>query len=191
MLDFPPPPPRRPRPRTSWLKLGALGCGGLVLLMVAFGVVGQLLFRGHDVAASAQQAADEGAAAGAKTDQHGCIGAAEAYLRRVGAITHAYEGGTYASACLQEARATPGFCDGVPRVNTLTSSTWRESKCRTGPNPIETVTCMEVMERVQRYCAEPDSIRHPSVDTAEWDDGPAADSASAAEEADLAPRGRH
>ena len=155
------------------------------------------MFDAKTVNASLKQAYEQGEAAGDTTDEAECVAAAKAYAGRVGILAHPLEVDRYTQACLHHALPTPHFCAGVPRPFTPSSQPWRNSKCRIGFFSREYMGCSQVMQNVQRYCAEPDSVRYPPSDTllpdsAALDSAEAADTGHAAEApAHRAPGAKH
>jgi len=162
-----------------WLKYSLIGCGGFLLLAV-LGVGGLFWWvsRNADaIGAGMEAVVSEGEAAGAGTDEAGCMEKALAYggsdmraLLRVG---------PFAEACLRSCRSTPGFCDGVPAPNEFRRLiAWQREQCRGSKNP----RCQTVMQAKMQACwsrsggMRGDSIRldSASVDSAAGDTAGAA-----------------
>jgi hypothetical protein len=167
-----------------WLKYSLIGCGGFLLLAV-LGVGGLLWWvsRNADaIGAGMEAVAGEGEAAGAGTDQAGCVEKALAYgggsdvraLLRVG---------PFADACLRACSPTPGFCDGVPAPTEFRRIlSWQREQCRGSKNP----RCQTVMQAKMQACWQRragmsgDSIRPDSASV----DPAAGDTAGAAGDGD-------
>lgn len=180
--NFPPPPPPSPRSpgMAPWLKYSLIGCGGFLLLgILAVGGVWWWVARNADaIGAGMEAVASEGEAAGAGTDQAGCVEKALAYggtdmraLLRVG---------PFAEGCLRACRPTPGFCDGVPAPTEFRRLiTWQREQCRGSSNP----RCQTVMQAKMQACwqraaeMQGDSIRLDSALV----DPPRGDTAAAGE----------
>jgi hypothetical protein len=150
-----------------WLKYSLIGCGGFLLLgILAIGGVWWWVARNADaIGAGMEAVASEGEAAGAGTDQAGCVEKALAYgggsdvraLLRVGPFT---------DACLRACRPTPGFCDGVPAPTEFRRLlAWQREQCRGSKNP----RCQTVMQAKMQACwqrsagTQGDSVRLDSA----------------------------
>ena len=148
---IPPPPPLERSGRRGCLRAGLIGCGMLALLAVIAIVAGTIWWRrnGGELTTRAGEAAREGARAGLVSDEAACV---ETSQRRIGAgasIGDNFAAGSFARACLEYSRETPGFCDNVPPVTSIRrGAEWAQQRCGAG-----NTACQHVSQVVQQYCA--------------------------------------
>jgi hypothetical protein len=147
----PPPPPPPPQKGTGrgCLKVGLIGCGALALLAI-IGIAATAIWwnRNKDeFTASAGAAAREGARYGLASDEAACF---EAARRRIGTdatVAATFGVGTFARACLEYSRETPGFCENVPPPTAIRRSVeWQQQRCGND------AACRNVSQVVQQYC---------------------------------------
>ena len=94
-----------------------------------------------------------GQAAGASTDQQGCLDGALAKLPENTGFSAQLGNNLFLSGCLPAAQPTPGFCDGVPADSEIMQSvTWRLEKCKDRPQT-ESQPCGQLYSEVQKFCS--------------------------------------
>lgn len=153
---YPPPPPSNPPffPQVSGkgcLKFALIGCGVLVILAIlgVFAIGAWWKRSGSDLMERAEAVEEEGRKAGLSTDEAGCMRLAQA--RRGGGMGALVGTSIYLDSCLETSRATPGFCEGVPRpTEPLRSMRWETAQCR-NPNDLR---CRTLVQAKQEYCFE-------------------------------------
>lgn len=149
---FPPPPPPPPR------KSGKSGCLKIflivaaVLLVLGGGCVAAGIWwwsnNGEAFMAQGEAGTAEGQAAGRATDEAGCIERGRERAAGDASVTGMMSHGIYVRACLNAARETPGFCQGVPAESEFRAAAeWRAQQCPNGD-----AGCLVVMQTKQQYC---------------------------------------
>ena len=97
-----------------------------------------------------------GQAAGANTDQQGCLDGALAKLPENTGFSQQLGNNLFLSGCLPVAQATPGFCDGIPPDGEVMQSVrWRLEKCKDRA-PAESQPCGQLYGEVQKFCSRKD-----------------------------------
>jgi hypothetical protein len=102
-----------------------------------------------DSAKALQKEAQE---AGKNTDEQGCVELSVERLKKDSGITGSVSSGLFLQFCLQSAKPTSDFCDGVPpETEFIDSARWRLAKCQ--GRSLDTNACQNLMGQIQRYCA--------------------------------------
>lgn len=115
-------------------KSVAIGCIGVVLLLVAIVVcaVGGIFVLGLN--GVADRAENEGLEFGRRTDQRGCQDEALRRLRvaiRNHDLLKRREAQLFIYGCFQTSRATPDFCAGAPKQDDFfPNRTWSQEQCQ-------------------------------------------------------------
>lgn len=139
------------------VKVLLIVLGLCVLGLVGLGVAGYLWFEANkeDLKQGFEQIQAEAEAFAANTDQHGCMTEAR---RRVGAcgsfgpICEAKVQG-FLTLCLEDARAVPDFCEGVPsKADILESAMWANGQCVADEDADATSRCARLHQAKQTYC---------------------------------------
>jgi hypothetical protein len=155
-MEFPPPPPREPGKSSGCLKYGLIGCGALILLFILISVgTGYYLSRhGGSLMAAGDSAMRAGIETARRSDEKGCVDAAEARMKKGGAFEAGVSGSIFLEACLRSSQPALGFCDSVPPATEFTrSAAWQQSRCgKAALSPGESMRCTSVSGAIQRYC---------------------------------------
>ncbi len=139
----------------TWLKVvlgiliaGVVLCGGGVAA-VTFWVKaneGKLKETGTRAKADAE--------AFAKTsDQSGCVREALGRLKVKSGLLDEVEHRVFLTECLKVAPQTPGFCEGVPKMDQIMAAAgWARDQCASYEGPKE--SCGRTLQEVMKHCAE-------------------------------------
>lgn len=102
--------------------------------------------------AKAKALVEEGQDAGRQTDNQGCVDQALARYKKAPGFTNGISSGIFMESCLRVSRATPGFCDGVPReTEFIKSANWQQAECeRVGLSSDQ--YCRQLFQGVERFC---------------------------------------
>ncbi len=140
----------------TWAKVllitGALGVA-LLIVLIAGGVY---LVKKHGPAfvESGKQAYSEGAEFGRLTDQRGCLDEGIARHQRSTGLGELLKTNLFLRSCLEASRATPGFCDEVPRQNEFVKSIqWQMRECERYGLSAEK-QCGQLFQQVQQFCEQ-------------------------------------
>ncbi len=132
-----------------------LGC----VLLLCTGIAGAGFYwfstNGKDlieqVKGNTKKAVEEGQALGATSDENACLAASIQRMSEDSSITSAITGSLFLNACLEQAKPTPGFCDGVPtKSEILKTSEWIAKKCKA--EGMSGQGCQQLMQVVVRHC---------------------------------------
>jgi hypothetical protein len=140
----------------TWVKVFL----AIVIIVAVLGVgaiiAGLLLARkyGPELVQENGQAMDEGREYGRRTDDVGCLNEAVARQARVEGFRDMLKNNFFTRSCLEVARPTPGFCDGVPgRLDFMKSIAWQAEQCkRHGLGPEQ--QCSQFFQQIQQFCEE-------------------------------------
>lgn len=143
-----------------WLKILALVVAAGVVGTIALGVGGVLWFRANkdrlvgEVRSGVEDVVADAERFAATADAQGCLDESLARLRDAdGVMAKAMVQG-FLMRCLERARETPGFCEGVPRPgDALRGVAWELGTCAKrgmGTNR----TCASTVRVVRAHCAK-------------------------------------
>ena len=148
----------------TWVKVTLIIVIVVGVLGVASVVAGLLVVRryGPELVQENRQALEEGQEYGRRTDDVGCLNEAVARQARVTGFRDMLKNNFFMRSCLEVARPTPGFCEGVPgRLEFTRSIAWQAQQCkRYGLGPEQ--QCSQFFQQVQMYCEE--RARRPADD---------------------------
>jgi len=97
---------------------------------------------------------NEGKEFGKGTDQEGCVAEGAKRHRDDPSISNGIAVQLFMQGCLRSSRATPGFCDNVPRqTEFVKSAQWRLEQC--SKYNLQDNQCAQVFTVVQQYCERP------------------------------------
>jgi len=139
------------KPATKGLLIG---CGSVALLGIGSFIAMALWFRSHGDELMAQGQADQaaGAKAGAALMDGQCVDGALADYAKDRGMFNAVEARLWLTGCLGTARATQGFCTGVPpESEIIRSATWRVAQCDAHHLGGDS-TCPNILAEVQKHC---------------------------------------
>ena len=138
----------------TWLKvvlvIAAIGVLGLVA--IGFGGYWWLKSNKDRFVEIGKRAKADGAQFAATHDGAGCLREALRRLDRADGIMAQAEVKVFLSSCLDEARESPGLCDGVPpKGEIMRTAGWSVGKCtqlgRSGDQP-----CNQLITAMQEHC---------------------------------------
>ena len=140
----------------TWVKVFLAVVIIAAVLGVGAFVAGLLVVRryGPELVQENRQAMEEGQEYGRRTDDVGCLNEAVARQARVGGFRDMLKNNFFMRSCLEVARPTPGFCDGVPgRLDFMKSIAWQAQECkRYGLGPEQ--QCSQFFQQIQQFCEE-------------------------------------
>src|SRR5687768_4441343 len=140
----------------TWAKI--LIIVGLVIVLGVIAVVAGAAFwwsRNKDtLIARGKAEISEGQTLGRTTDNQGCVDQSVLRYKNEPGFTNLLATTIYMRSCLDVSRATPGFCDEVPRPSEFTKSAqWRVAQCAkvnlSGDN-----YCQQLFAPVQDFCTK-------------------------------------
>jgi hypothetical protein len=138
----------------GWLK--GLLIVFVVVLVLAVGVIGVGVFyvmRNKDAwLARGKEVAAEGKSFGNSTDNKGCVDESlDRYKKEPGLIA-IFPNTIFMQTCLHASRATPGFCDEVPKsMEFMKSAEWKLKQCRLAGLQSDN-NCQNLFTPVQQFC---------------------------------------
>lgn len=140
----------------GWLK--ALLIVIVVIFVLAVGVVaiaGYIIYRNKDaVIAKTKQIASEAKEFGEKTDNQGCVDESISRYKASPGFTAAISSSIFLRICLDNSRATPGFCEGVPRqTEFMKAAQWKIEQCRRVELSRDS-NCQNLFTPIQQFCEE-------------------------------------
>jgi hypothetical protein len=103
---------------------------------------------------SAQKTYAEGRDYGGRTDNEGCLTESITRHKQSQGFGDLIKTNVFLSSCLDTSRATPGFCEGVPkRTEFINSAKWQVGQCSKYGLSTEN-QCGQLFAAVQKYCEE-------------------------------------
>lgn len=138
----------------GWLK--ALLIVLIIVVLLVIGVVGAGVFyvmKNKDAwMARAKEIATEGKDFGGHSDNQGCVDESILRYKKEPGMSSAISVSVFMRTCLDASRATPGFCDDVPRpAEFMKSAQWRIDQCRRIDLSGDRY-CQQLFQPVQDYC---------------------------------------
>ena len=140
----------------TWLKVLLIVVLVMVLLVVGVVVAGGFWWmRNKDALISrAKEVVAEGQDFGRGTDNQGCVDESIARYKKEPGFTNAISIGIFMRTCLDNSKATPGFCDTVPKeTEFIKSGKWRAEQCSNYALAGDSY-CQNLFQPVQQYCAK-------------------------------------
>ena len=144
----------------GWVK--ALIIVAIIVVLLVVGVIGAGVFwwmRNKDaLIARAKEVTTEGKNFGRESDNQGCVDETISRYKKEPGFASAISASLFETACLDNSRRTPGFCDTVPKTTEFVKSgQWRADQCRridlSGDN-----YCQQLFQPVQKFCEEPRKV---------------------------------
>jgi hypothetical protein len=140
----------------TWVKVVL----AIVIIVAVLGigafVAGLLVVRryGPELVQENRQAMDEGREYGGRTDDVGCLNEGVARQAHVTGFRDMLKNNFFTRSCLEVARPTQGFCEGVPgRLDFMKSVAWQAQECkRYGLGPEQ--QCSQFFQQIQQVCEE-------------------------------------
>jgi len=138
----------------TWLKVLLIIAIVIVLLVVGvigFGAVWWMRNK-DELMSRAEKVVTEAKDFGANSDNQGCVDEAVARYKREPGFTNAISTAIFMRPCLDASRATPGFCEHVPKPTEFTKSAqWRTEQCRRVDLSRDSY-CQQLFQPVQQFC---------------------------------------
>jgi hypothetical protein len=138
----------------GWLK--ALLIVAIVVVVLVVGAVGIGVFyvmRNKDAwVARGKEVAEEGRQFGNTTDNQGCVDEGLSRYKKEPGFTSILSNTIFMRTCLDSSKATPGFCDGVPKqTEFMKTADWRLKQCRLAGLQSDN-NCQNLFTPVQQFC---------------------------------------
>jgi hypothetical protein len=138
----------------GWLK--GLLIVAIVVVLLVLGVVGVGVFyvmKNKDAwMARAKEVAEEGKSFGQGTDNQGCVDEGVSRYKKDPGLTSVLANTIFMRTCLETSRATPNFCDEVPKsTEFMKSADWRLKQCRVNGLQSDN-NCQNLFTPVQQFC---------------------------------------
>ena len=149
----------------GWLKALLIVLALLVVLVVGAIAAGVYWWSQNKDALIARGKAtiEEGQEFGRRSDNQGCVDETIARYRKERGFTAAIASSVFETACLNTSRATPGFCDDVPRQSEfMKSGQWRVDQCSKFDLEGDKY-CQQLFSPVQQFCER--GARSPASNT--------------------------
>ena len=140
----------------GWLK--ALLIVLVVVIVRAVGVVaiaGFLIYRNKDaIVAKTKEIATEAKNFGEQTDNQGCVDEAILRYKAEPGFTKAISASIFMRICLDNSKATPGFCNEVPKqMEFMKTAQWRRDQCQRVDLSRDS-NCQNLFTAIQQFCEE-------------------------------------
>ena len=140
----------------GWLKVLLIVI--VVVIVLAIGVValaGYIIYRNKDaVIAKTKQIATEAKDYGEKTDNQGCVDESISRYKTSPGFTATISNGIFMRICLDNSRATPGFCENVPKqMEFMRTAQWRNEQCRR-VDLSRDGNCPNLFAPIQQFCEQ-------------------------------------
>lgn len=152
------------------LKVGLIGCGAIVVLVVLLFVAGGIWWNRNsdELMAGGETAAREGARFGLANDEAACFEEGQRRAADAAGMQETFTVGAFVRGCLEYSRPTPGFCENVPPPTAIRRTiAWQGERCGTDG------VCKTVLQSVQVYCTD-DRPKRTAADTLLMDSGASA-----------------
>ena len=132
----------------AWIVIGCVA--GFALVLAGLGAY-WWSHQGRVWLAEGKVAFEEGRALGPSGDNHMCLDRSLDRFGQCGGMGCEIGVLVFFNACLAEAEADPGFCDGVPAETEIFDSVfWRQRRCET--EGFGGDFCQQIFGSVQNYC---------------------------------------
>lgn len=112
---------------------------------------------GSEYVRSAGQERQNGTVFGRRTNQEGCLAEAISRYKQSPGFSGAVGTRLFLDGCLENARPSPGFCDGVPgQTEFRRAAQWQQERCAQAGITGDSF-CPQLFTQVQIFCATSDS----------------------------------
>lgn len=140
----------------TWAKI--LIIVGLVIVLGVIAVIAGGVYwwsRNKDsLIARGKAEISEGRELGRTTDNQGCVDQSLLRYKKDPGFTSVIATTIYMRSCLDVSKATPGFCDDVPKQSEITKSgSWRVEKCNEAGLSNDSY-CHQLFAPVQDFCTK-------------------------------------
>ena len=141
----------------GWLKVLLIVLGIIILLVVGVIAAGGIWFyRNKDaLKAKLDTITTEARDFGKNTDNQGCVNETISRYKTEPGITSAMSNAIFVRICLDNSRATPGFCESVPKQREfMKTAQWRKEQCQRAGLERDSY-CESLFTPVQQFCEKP------------------------------------
>ena len=138
----------------GWLKvLLIILLIGILLVVGVIAAGGIWFYRNKDsLKAKLDTVTTEARDFGKNTDNQGCVNESISRYKAAPGITSAMSNAIFARICLDNSRATPGFCESVPKQREfMKTAQWRKEQCQRAGLERDSY-CESLFTPVQQFC---------------------------------------
>jgi uncharacterized membrane protein len=140
----------------GWLK--ALLIVIVIIIVLVVGVIAAGVFwfyRNKDaLVAKTKAIATDARNFGENSDNQGCVDESVSRYKAESGLTSVISTSIFMRICLDSSRATPGFCDDVPKQREfIKAAQWKRDQCRL-VNLDRDSNCQNLFTPVQQFCEE-------------------------------------
>ena len=141
----------------GWLKvLLIILLVGILLVVGVIAAGGIWFYRNKDaLKAKLDTVTTEARDFGKNTDNQGCVTESISRYKAEPGITSAMSNAIFVRVCLDNSRATPGFCECVPKQREfMKAAQWKKDQCRQAGLESDSY-CESLFTPVQQFCEKP------------------------------------
>jgi len=141
----------------GWLKILLIVLGIIILLVVGLVAAGGFWFyRNKDaLKGKLDTITTEARDFGKNTDNQGCVNETVSRYKRDPGFTSAMSNAIFVRICLDNSRATPGFCEAIPKQSEFRRTVqWRKEQCQSAGLERDSY-CESLFTPVQQFCEKP------------------------------------
>ena len=141
----------------GWLKvLLIILLIGILLVVGVIAAAGFWFYRNKDALQSKiNDITTEARDFGKNTDNQGCVNETISRYKTGPGITSAMSNAIFVRICLDNSRATAGFCEGVPKQREfMKTAQWRKEQCQSAGLERDSY-CESLFTPVQQFCEKP------------------------------------
>ncbi|HKO34903.1 MAG TPA: hypothetical protein VJV21_00380 [Pyrinomonadaceae bacterium] len=138
----------------GWLKvLLIILLVGILLVVGVIAAGGIWFYRNKDaLKAKLDTITTEARDVGKNTDNQGCVNETISRYKAEPGITSAMSNAIFVRVCLDNSRATPGFCESVPKQREfMKTAQWRKEQCQRAGLEGDSY-CESLFTPVQQFC---------------------------------------
>jgi len=141
----------------GWLKvLLIILLVGILLVVGVIAAGGIWFYRNKDaLKAKLDTVTTEARDFGKNTDNQGCVTESISRYKAEPGITSAMSNAIFVRVCLDNSRATPGFCESVPKQREfMKAAQWKKDQCQRAGLEGDSY-CESLFTPVQQFCEKP------------------------------------
>jgi hypothetical protein len=141
----------------TWLKvLLIILLIGILLVVGVIAAGGFWFYRNKDALQSKiNNITTEARDFGKNTDNQGCVNETISRYKAEPGFASVMSNGIFVRICLDNSRATPGFCEGVPKQREfMRTGQWRKEQCKSAGLERDSY-CEGLFTPVQQFCEKP------------------------------------
>jgi hypothetical protein len=127
----------------------------IVLAVGVVAIAGFLIYRNKDaIVAKTKEIANEAKNFGEQTDNQGCVDEAISRYKAEPGFTKVISASIFMRICLDNSKATPGFCNEVPKqMEFMKTAQWRRDQCQRVDLSRDS-NCQNLFTPIQQFCEE-------------------------------------